>query len=98
MSRSAKITLEFTFRAIADLEGIVDFSLTQFGKKATDKYLEALNAALYRIQSHPDLLRLSSGLSFLPREQALDRLRCLAVNDPRADDPFDQHGHTVAAG
>ncbi|RCS49209.1 type II toxin-antitoxin system RelE/ParE family toxin [Bremerella cremea] len=56
MSRSGKVDLEFTLRAISDLEGIVNFSLTQFGKKATDKYLDSLNAAFDRIQSHPNLL------------------------------------------
>lgn len=56
MSRAAKVSLHFTLRAISDLEDILEFSTTEFGKRAANKYIDALDAAFARIQTHPELL------------------------------------------
>jgi toxin ParE1/3/4 len=58
---TAKVVL--TSRAISDLTEIFDFSIEQWGKATADRYLDDLEAAIDRLASQPDLLRLEPGIS-----------------------------------
>lgn len=65
---SAKATLFLTERAIADIRGIEQYSLEEWGKKTAEKYLDGISAALDRLKANPQLLRLepefATGLYF----------------------------------
>jgi len=47
-----------TQRAIAELVAIEQFSITEWGRKTADKYLDEIEAALDRLRENPDILRL----------------------------------------
>jgi toxin ParE1/3/4 len=57
-----------TQRALSDLRAIEKFSVKEWGKKAADKYLNDIQAALDRLQENPEILRIepdfSPGLHF----------------------------------
>jgi toxin ParE1/3/4 len=66
--RSVKATVVLTERAVADVREIERYSLKEWGRKTADKYLDEIAAALDRIQTNPEILRLepefASGLYF----------------------------------
>jgi len=56
VSRSPQSDITFTQQAVDDLSDIYNYSLERWGKRTADKYLSEINAAIQRIQEHPDLL------------------------------------------
>jgi toxin ParE1/3/4 len=52
------VQVELTRNAIADLQEIERYSLDQWGRRAADRYLSDIEAALDRIRERPDVLRL----------------------------------------
>lgn len=59
MSRSKRESrVELTQRALSDLRAIERFSIKEWGRKTSDKYLEGIEAALDRLRENPEILRL----------------------------------------
>lgn len=50
------IRLNFTHRALRDLEDILDFSRAHWGRKVGEKYFDDLEAGIQRIEANPALL------------------------------------------
>lgn len=57
MSRRATPKLSLTQNALQDIQAIFDYSLERWGKRATEKYLDEIEAGLERVKSQPTLLR-----------------------------------------
>jgi len=57
VSRRAVAKLLLTQRALQDIHGIFACSVECFGKRAAEKYLDEIEAALERVKSQPALLR-----------------------------------------
>lgn len=57
MSRRAPSKLLLTQRALADIQGIYDYSVEQWGKRTAEKYLDEIEAGLDRVKAEPSLLR-----------------------------------------
>lgn len=57
MSRRATPKLLLTQRALQDIQGIFDYSVEHWGKRAAEKYLDEIEAGLERVKSQPALLR-----------------------------------------
>ncbi len=56
--QSKKAVVELTRRALGDLRQIEIYSVQEWGRKAADKYLDDISAALDRLSDHPEILRL----------------------------------------
>lgn len=54
---SRRLTVELTERTLHDINAIETYSLKQFGKRVTDRYIKNFEAAFQRIATDPDLLR-----------------------------------------
>ncbi len=61
MSRTAII---LTQRSLNDLHDIESYSVSQFGRKAADRYLYGIETALERLRETPAILKMES--AFLP--------------------------------
>lgn len=61
--RSPKITLLLTERALADIREIEQFSIKEWGRRAADRYLDDIEAALSRLQQNLEILRLEPAFS-----------------------------------
>lgn len=76
------VRLSLTQRAIRDLQGIESYSVSQWGRKVADKYLDGFQAALDRLVEQPDLLRsdpeVSGRLSFVRVQQHYLVCTCVA--------------------
>jgi plasmid stabilization system protein ParE len=59
----ARGMVRVTHRAMDDLHGIHEYSLVTFGEKVATRYLDDIEAALSRLESHPDILRTKQGVS-----------------------------------
>lgn len=57
MTRTPKVRLLLTQRALNDLAGLLEYSTMQWGKRTAEKYLDDIEAGLERIRQHPDLLQ-----------------------------------------
>jgi toxin ParE1/3/4 len=57
VSRRAACKLSLTQRALQDVQGIFDYSVEHWGKRAADKYLDDIEAGLERVKANPSLLR-----------------------------------------
>jgi toxin ParE1/3/4 len=57
VSRRPTTKLLLTHRALHDIQGIFDYSVEHWGKRAAEKYLDAIESGLDRVQSQPELLR-----------------------------------------
>lgn len=57
MSRRTPTPLLLTRRALQDIQGVFEFSVERWGKRAAEKYLDDLETGLERIQAQPNLLR-----------------------------------------
>ena len=57
MSARPRTGLLLTRRALRDLQGVLDYSIEQWGKTVAEQYLDALEAGLQRLREQPDLLR-----------------------------------------
>jgi toxin ParE1/3/4 len=55
---SNQAVVELTRRALGDLRQIEIYSVQEWGRKAADKYLDDISAALDRLSDHPEILRL----------------------------------------
>lgn len=55
--RPAKSDIVFTERALADLRQIERYSAKEWGRKAADRYLDAVAAALDLLRENPGILR-----------------------------------------
>lgn len=75
MSRRANLKLLLTQRALQDIQEIFDYSVESWGKRAAEKYLDAIEAALDRVKTQPALLRpepdLHAALTFYRFDQHL---------------------------
>jgi plasmid stabilization system protein ParE len=56
--QSKKPVVELTDRALDDLRKIELYSVQEWGRKAAEKYLDDISAALDRLSDHPEILRL----------------------------------------
>jgi plasmid stabilization system protein ParE len=56
MSPRRGVRLELTELAIGDIAEIADYSAKQWGRKASEKYLDELEAGLRRLREQPALL------------------------------------------
>ncbi|MFN0195347.1 MAG: type II toxin-antitoxin system RelE/ParE family toxin [Planctomycetaceae bacterium] len=56
--KSAAVKIALTQRAVDDLHHIERFSIREWGRKATEKYLDEIASALNRLQKSPEILRL----------------------------------------
>jgi plasmid stabilization system protein ParE len=64
-AKSAAAKLLISERALRDIAGIEEYSVSKWGKRAAAKYVSEFEAALVRMQQTPELLRLEE--SFHPR-------------------------------
>jgi plasmid stabilization system protein ParE len=49
--------IKLSRRATLDLAEVVDYSVTRWGQRVADEYLDSFDCALERLAAHPDLLR-----------------------------------------
>ena len=54
--KSDKVRVHLTERALRDIVEIERYSIEKFGKRAANRYVANLGAAITRISEHPDLL------------------------------------------
>jgi toxin ParE1/3/4 len=71
-AKQSKTKLLLTRRALDDVANIEAYSIGEWGKRAASRYIADIEAALARLQVHPDLLR--------PEEELHPDLRFYRVN------------------
>jgi toxin ParE1/3/4 len=57
VTRRPKSKLLLTHRALDDIQRIFDYSVEHWGKRAAEKYLDAMESGLDRVKTQPGLLR-----------------------------------------
>ncbi len=61
--KSFNAEIALTERALADVAEIESYSVQHWGRKAADRYLDEISAALDRLKEQPDILRLEPDIA-----------------------------------
>lgn len=61
--RSVPTVIALTQRALADLREIERYSVKEWGRKAADRYLDEIEAALNRLRENPTILQMEPEFS-----------------------------------